>query len=472
MPRPTLKAMENQPLDRRTFLKSGAAPALAGLLGRAPAQQAGKKPNIVVFIADDLAWRDIGCYGATQVATPHIDRLAAEGMRFERAFTATAMCAPMRQQMYTGIFPVRNGAYPNHSQSKPGTKSIPHYFEPLGYRAALSGKKHFGPPENYPFEFLGSGKDIDYEAIDAFLDRDPDQPYFLVVCSNEPHLPWNRGDAAKFDPQSFVLPPYLVDTPETRQALAAYYAEIEYLDEQLGRLTAAVEKSGRADNTIFIFCSEQGVQFPHGKWTCYDLGLRQGWIVRWPARVKAGSTAQAMVQGVDALPTLLEAAGGDPAAHDFDGKSYLAVLEGRHDRHADHVYGAHTTRGIIQGSRCYPVRSIRDERHKLIWNVNYTTRFQNVLTEGDNSGYWRSWVRKAETDAAAAALVRMYLQRPEFEFYDVVADPFELTNLAEKPEHAAKIAAMKAKLDAWMEQQGDRGNETEMAVKAHKTGIA
>ncbi len=464
--------MENRSADRRTFLKTGAGTVAASLLGcSASGPRASKKPNIVIVIADDLAWHDIGCYGATQVSTPNIDKLAAEGMRFERAFTATAMCAPMRQQMYTGIFPVRNGAYPNHSQSKPGVQSIPHYFQPLGYRTALSGKKHFGPPENYPFEFLGDGKGIDYEAIDEFIARDPEQPYFLVACSNEPHLPWNRGDAAKFDPESFALPPYLVDTPETRQAMAAYYAEIEYLDGQTGRLMAAMEKSGRADNTIFIFCSEQGVQFPHGKWTCYDLGLRQGWIVRWPARVQAGSTAKAMVQGVDALPTLLEAAGGDPAAHDFDGKSYLAVLEGRTDRHADYVYGVHTTRGIIQGSRCYPVRSIRGERHKLIWNPNYTTKFQNVLTESDNSGYWSSWAEKAKTDAQAAARVEMYQQRPEFEFYDVVADPFELTNLVEQPEHAQKIAFLKTKLDDWMEQQGDTGNETELAVKAHKTGI-
>ncbi len=464
--------MENQSSDRRTFLKAGAGPVVAGLLGcSVSGPQESKKPNIVIVIADDLAWRDIGCYGATQISTPNIDKLAAEGMRFERAFTATAMCAPMRQQMYTGLFPVRNGAYPNHSQSKPGVKSIPHYFEPMGYRVALSGKKHFGPPENYPFEFLGDGKNIAYEAIDEFIARDPEQPYFLVACSNEPHLPWNRGDAAKFDPQSFELPPYLVDTPETRKALAAYYAEIEYLDGQTGRLMAAVEKSAQIDNTIFIFCSEQGVQFPHGKWTCYDLGLREGWIVRWPARVKAGSVANAMIQGVDALPTLIEAAEGDPSVHDFDGKSYLAVLEGGIDRHADYVYGVHTTRGISHGSRCYPVRSIRDERHKLIWNANYTTKFQNILTESDGSGYWPSWVEKAKTNAEAETRVKIYQQRPEFEFYDVVADPFELTNLVKKSEHAPKIAVLKAKLDAWMEQQGDAGNETEMAVKAHKTGV-
>ena len=464
--------MQNHSIDRRGFLKIAGASTLAVSLGcSSPQPQAAKKPNVVIVIGDDLAWHDIGCYGATHISTPNIDRLAAEGMRFERAFTATAMCAPMRQQMYTGIFPVRSGAYPNHSESKPGTKSMAHFFEPMGYRVALSGKKHFGPLENYPFEFLDEGKDISYQAIGEFVTRDAEQPYFLVVCSNEPHLPWNRGDASKFDPASFKLPPYMVDTPETRKVMADYYAEVEYLDEQTGRVMQAVEKTGQADNTIFIFCSEQGVQFPHGKWTCYDLGLRQGWVVRWPARVKAGSVSNAMVQGVDALPTLIEAAGGDPSAHDFDGSSYLGVLVGETDEHAEYVYGVHTTRGIIKGSRCYPVRSIRDEQHKLIWNTNYTTKFQNTLTETDAPGYWTTWVEKAKTDSHAADRVRWYLERPEFEFYDVIADPYELDNLAGQPEHAEKIAAMKTKLDAWMAQQGDTGNETELAVKPHPTGV-
>ena len=114
--------------------------------------KAGGRPDIVLVLADDQTWSDSGCYGNRQVRTPNIDRLAAEGMRFTRAFTATAMCAPTRQQLYTGLFPVRNGAYPNHSKVKPGTRSIVHFLRKLGYRVGLSGKKHFGPPDSFPFE--------------------------------------------------------------------------------------------------------------------------------------------------------------------------------------------------------------------------------------------------------------------------------------------------------------------------------
>ena len=107
--------------------------------------RAADKPNIIIVLADDMSWHDAGCYGNTDIQTPHIDKLAKQGMRFTHAFTATAMCAPTRQQLYTGVFPVRNGAYPNHSGVYPGTKSLPHHLQALGYRVALLGKTHFKP---------------------------------------------------------------------------------------------------------------------------------------------------------------------------------------------------------------------------------------------------------------------------------------------------------------------------------------
>ncbi len=454
-------------IDRRRFLGACAAASLACSSREAASPR--RPPNILLVVADDLAWYDIGCYGSRQSRTPNIDRLASQGMRFERAFTATAMCAPMRQQMYTGMFPVKNGAYPNHSESKPGIKSIPHYLEPLGYRVGLYGKKHFGPPENYPFEHLADAGDeaMDFDAIAAFVDRDKDQPYCLIVCSHDPHGPYTTGDPAHFPPNELELPPYFVDTPKTRASYAKYLAEVEHLDSQVGECMRIVADSG-ADDSMFVFCSEQGSGFPGGKWTCYEAGLRQGWIVRWPGRAAPGSTSSAMVQGVDLLPTLIEAAGGDPAAGSFDGNSYVAVLEGETDVHDEFAYGVHTTRGIIAGSECYPVRSIRDERYKLILNLEHESKFQNVVTVEDREGYWAEWVDKANTDPAAAKLVERYEQRPFLEFYDLEADPWELDNLADRPEHADAIASLRSRLESWMLSQGDQGSETERAVAKHR----
>ncbi len=444
---------------RREFLKTvafaagaiGARSVLARTAERA-------RPNILLIMSDDQTWRDNGCYGNGDVKTPNIDRLAAEGMRFTRAFTATAMCAPTRQQLYTGIFPVRNGAYPNHSRVYPGTKSIVHHLRALGYRVGLCGKKHFGPPDSFPFEFLNNKK------MAEFVSRDKDQPFCLLVTSHSPHLPWTAGDASAYDPEKLTLPPYLVDTPQMRQALCKYYGEITDFDREVGECMKLLRAGRAEDNTIFIYTSEQGAQMPHGKWTCYDVGLHVAFVVRWPGRVKAGSVAHAMVQYVDVVPTLVEAAGGK-APDGLDGRSFLGVLRGQTDKHNDFVYGAHTTRGIIAGSECYPVRSIRSETHKYIWNPNHKTKFHNVLIEKDTGNYWSSWVERAKTDPAAAKLVNIYQHRPAEELYDLRKDPYELNNIADDPAHAELKGSLRKRLEAWMKQQGDLGNATEMKAR-------
>jgi uncharacterized sulfatase len=465
-------------MNRRRFLKTaGLAAAQGGLCAaglrtrraRAAEGAASKPPNILLILADDQTWRDNGCYGHPDVKTPNIDRLAAEGMRFTHCFTATAMCAPTRQQLYTGLFPVRNGAFPNHSRVYDGTRSMVHHLRALGYRVGLCGKKHFGPRDSFPFE------NVNRKKIPAFLRRDPDEPFCLVYCSHSPHLPWKAGDASAYDPDALTLPPYLVDTPETREALCKYYGEITDFDREVGECMQHVAGAGAERDTIFLYTSEQGAQFPHGKWTCYDVGLRTALVVRWPGKVKPGSITDAMVQYVDVVPTLIEAAGGDPATVDtgcpdargnrgFDGRSFLGVLLGSGQAHRDVVFGAHTTRGIIVGTDCYPVRSARNRRYKYIRNLNHEATFHNTLIQHDKQ-YWPSWVEKAKTDPKAAYLVRMYQHRPAEELYDLKTDPWELENLAGRPDLAEVQADLARRLDAWMDQQGDRGNATEMQAR-------
>ena len=136
------------------------------------------------------------------------------------------------------------------------------------------------------------------------------------------------------------------------------------------------------------------------------------------------------------------------------------------DKHNEVVYGVHTTRGIINGSECYPVRSIRTETHKLIWNPNWKTAFRNVVLGGrDRAGYWLSWVEKAKTDEGAARFVNGYQHRPEFELYDLRKDPFELNNLADEASSRELMMSLHKRLQAWMKQQGDKGAETELAYQ-------
>lgn len=429
------------------------------LLCSASIVQAEEKPNFVFIIADDLTFRDLGCYGG-QAHTPHIDHLATEGMKFTQCFQAAPMCSPTRHNIYTGLYPVKSGAYPNHTFAKPDTKSIVHYLKPLGYRVALSGKKHISPKTVFPFEYSGKKNNPDMRQIDSlFADSSGTKsPFCLFACSNEPHFPWNKGDASQYPPAKVKLPPYIVDTPLVRENFSRYLAEITYFDNQVGQILNLLEKHHLRQNTLVMVVSEQGNSFPFAKWTCYGNGLQSAMIVRWPGKVQPGSITDAMVEYVDVTPTFIDAAGGelDPV---LDGTSFLPVLTGKTNHHKDFAYGIMTTRGIINGSDQYAIRTVRDRKYRLIWNLNYDAEFSNVCTESD---YFRSMIQAGNAgDAKARSLVEKYKHRPEFELYDCAADPLEMNNLAGDAKYTEVMQRLNQRLKTWMQEQGDQGLETE-----------
>ena len=423
-------------------------------------------PNLVFIIADDCTFRDIGCYGG-QARTPNIDRMATEGLKFNRCFQTAPMCSPTRHNLYTGLYPVKSGAYPNHAFASPGTQSIVHYLKPLGYRVALSGKRHIAPAEVFPFEYSGNNNP-DMAAIDRLFGecRKNDTPFCLFACSNEPHTPWNQGDPSAYPPEQNNLPPYIADTPFVREQFSKYLAEITYFDGQVGEILELIDKHALRRNTLVMVVSEQGNSLPFAKWTCHEMGLGSAMIVRWPGRVKPGSETDAIVDYCDVTPTFVEAAGGTPSPV-LDGKSFLQVLLGKADRHKDMTFGLMTTRGIIDGNDCYPIRSVRDEQYRLIWNLNPGESFQNACT---TSREFQSMLQAAAAgDERARWVTENYRNRPEFELYDVVGDPMEMNNMAGDPKYSGVIAELKRHLDAWMKSQGDLGIETEMDALNHQT---
>lgn len=429
------------------------------------------RPNFLLIIADDLNWRDLGCTGSPDVKSPHIDRLAREGMTLEGMFSPAPTCSPMRHALYTGLYPVRSGAYPNHTMVDPTTGSVFTYLKAMGYRVGLQAKTHVSPKSSFPFEHISNDAD-DFEAFTRFICRDKTEPWLAVFASHDPHGPWTRGPKDLYDPAKITVPPYLHDNATTRQLLAAYFAEITQLDQQVGECLRAVDESGQRDNTLVMFVSEQGSSFPYGgKWSLYDNGIRIAAFVRWPAHVQPGSTCRALLQYVDVPPTLIAAAGGDPLAIDtgcpdanghrgFDGRSFLDVLEGRSDHLRDYVFAQHTTVGIIGYQEPYPIRAVRDTRYKLIRNLAH----HNIYTiSGIHRGEpIESWQADARDDARLGARVVWLFHRPAEELYDLQADPFEMNNLAGDPALAGVQGRLGRELDAWMRQQNDQGLETEL----------
>lgn len=423
------------------------------------------RPHIVFILADDMTFRDIGPYGSPNVHTPHLDQLANEGLRFDRCYQATAMCSPTRHNLYTGLYPVRSGAYPQATWVYPDVKSVAHYLKPLGYRVALNGKRHVLPESAFPFDYLDEDTEPDLAIVESYLREDLTNPTAIFLCYKEPHTPWDRGDPERYDPDTFVLPPNFVDTPRTRELLALYYAEITWLDEQVGKTMAMLDRLGIAENTLLVFAGEQGSAFPFAKWTQYDAGLRSALIARWPAAITPGTVTDAMVEYVDVTPTFIDLAGGAPR-RDLDGQSFADVLRGRTHHHKGHVFGIQTTRGITNGPEHYGVRSIRGERYKYILNLTPDAEFSNNVTRTDRKwfSFWKTWVEAGQTDPDSKAKAERYTHRPAEELYDIVADPYEQHNLANRPKFVAIKTDLRFRLLAWMEEQGDEGQAMEMAA--------
>jgi N-sulfoglucosamine sulfohydrolase len=437
---------------------------------------AAERPNFLLIIADDLCWRDLGFTGNREVCTPNLDRLRSEGMYLTGMFTPATTCSPSRHALYTGLYCVRAGAYPNHTRAYDGTKSMFTHFKERGYRVALQNKTHVGPPATFPYEHIRSADDL--TKTRDFVTRDKAQPWLLVFASNDPHGPWTRGPKDLYDPAKLTVPPYLHDNAVTRKQLAAYYAEITKLDEQVGALMEMLDETQQAQDTLVMFVSEQGSSFPYGgKWSVYDNGIRVATVVRWPGQVKPGSSSDALVQYVDVPPTFLAAAGVDPAKIDtgcpdahgnqgFDGRSFLDVLLGKTDRLRDYVFAQHTTVGIIGYQEPYPMRAVRDGRYKLIRNLAP----QNIYSIGGihKGEPITSWQADAANDPRLAARVEWLFHRPAEELYDLESDPYEMRNLAEDPKFADIKARLSEQLDAWMTQQGDNGMETELKAKSRQ----
>ena len=426
------------------------------------------KPNIVLFIADDLGWNHIGPYGNRVVKTPHVDRLSNESMRFTHAFAASPTCGPSRSSLLTGLLPFRHGAHGNHSAVKPDTRSMVQYFLPLGYKAAIAGKLHVGPQEVFSFERIsktnipehgfeqkpGLNYDLNMDPVDAWLSRQKShEPFLLIVADHSPHVVWPVKTSYRTD--DVDIPSNHVDTENTRRSRARYYEDITKMDRNLGRVLQSLEQHHLAENTVVVFTADQGPQWPFAKWSLYDDGIRVPLLIRWPRNVQPHSHSDAMISQVDLLPTLVEIAGGH-APENIDGTSFLKILTGEKDSHREVVFASHTGDGMMNRS---PSRMLRTKQFKYLLNLApeniYHTHIDKAKDHDGGREYWDTWVEKAKSDDHAAAVLQRYHFHPEEELYDLETDPHEMRNLARDSKYADMLDRFRRELADWRREQGD-----------------
>lgn len=374
------------------------------------------------------------------------------------------MCIPTRASLFTGLYPVRHGAYQNHKQVNGNLKSVVHYLGQSGYRVGLTGKNHVTTPKSvFPFDIVKGFEPNCVATTDEYmLDSvrqymtQKDKPYCLFVMSINPHAPWTVGNPGEFDAAKLKLPANWVDTEEVRTEFCKYLAEVRRLDDQVGDIMNLLKETGQDKNTIVMFLGEQGPQFAGGKWTLWDYGAKSSMIVKWPGTIKPNTQSEAIVQYEDITPTLVNIAGGKPIQN-LDGKSFLPVLTGQSEELRDYAYGIHNN---IPEGPAYPMRSIRDKQYKLILNLTpekeYRIKYYMNAVPAKMI-VWTSWMEAAKTSEQAKFVTERVMHKPAIEFYDTQRDPFELKNLAHDPQNKNFIAQYTAKLETWMKQQGDAG---------------
>jgi arylsulfatase A-like enzyme len=370
-------------------------------------------PNIIVILADDLGWSQLGCYGGPY-QTPNIDGLAAGGMRFTNAYASAAVCSPTRAALMTGKYPARlhltdfikGSLCPDSLLKQPvWQKYLPlkeitmgEVFKEYGYRTAIFGKWHLSieknPPESAPFnpdkqgfdEFMVTYKPVkgltdpehDPHNVDSitnraikFLEENHDRPFLMIVSHNSIHDPVMEGPGrTEAYMASFPYPKVRV-VPELG-------AMVNRLDDGTGRLFAKMKELDLEENTIVLFCSDNGgketyaSQFPFrkGKGWLYEGGIRVPMIARWPGRIEAGSQNTAVTYTIDILPTLLELAGFSRTGQPIDGISIAGELLGNGHMEERTQYWHYPHYHL--GSGMKPASAIRKGKFKLIeWHEEF-----------------------------------------------------------------------------------------------------
>ena len=339
------------------------------------AQQESKTPNIVFYLSDDQDLLDYGVYGNPNVQTSNADLLASQGMKFSNFYTGQAICAPSRSQIFTGMYPVKNGCMANHIGVKPDIKSITSLLKESGYEVVLAGKSHVKPNKVFDWTHYFpkiNNRYLPLEQIDDYL-KNVNKPFCLIIASDYPHGPYPQtSNYSKAD--IFKLP---YDPSYIGNHKPGYYQNIQDDNDQLGQVLNMVDNYGLRENTMFIYASDHGLS---GKWSLKEQGLRVPFIVRWPGKIKPNTTSETLLTLVDVLPTILEVSNTEIPS-EIDGKSFLETLNGSKMKIHDYVFGV-STRQNIRECKIFPSRMIRGNRYKLIRNFNSVEVVNSNL--GDN----------------------------------------------------------------------------------------
>lgn len=432
-----------------------------------------QKPNIVFIVSDDHSLPYLGCYGNQDMNTPNLDKLASEGIRYNRAYTSAPQCVLSRASLMTGrsTLDIRMTRF---SAALPREiVSFPELLRNAGYFTGLCGRNfhldgYEGKPEEEEEVFLkynlrtfkdrvdylniGWDGETIYKQFVEFLDSIPDKkPFFIQVGYSDPHRPFTAPEYEP-DPDKITVPESMPDTKLLRKDLAAHIGEINRCDHDLGRVLDELDKREMAENTLVVFIGDNGAALLRGKGTLYECGLNVPLIARWPGHIKPGLVNNGLISGEDIALTFLEAAGAKEDDK-MTGKSFVNSFQNQDFKGQNYVFavrGPHAS-SLPTNSASFDLgRVIIGERYKLIYNAIWQIPYVPVDFSGQP--FWKELTDLNKNGKLDEKFSKAFFQsqRPMFEVYDLQSDPFEFDNLTGKPEIAKTEHELKKQLLEWM----------------------
>ncbi|MBI5691211.1 MAG: sulfatase [Verrucomicrobia bacterium] len=438
------------------------------------------RPNILWLIGENLG-HDLGCYGARQVHTPHLDALAAEGMRFTQVFATNPACAPSRSAFFTGMYQTTTDTHPMRSHRSdafrlpPGVRPITHWLKDAGYFTA--NLKTIGPLD------VGTGK-LDLNFVNEGPIYHPDssdwsalavrRPFFAVVNSHEseydiydrqtakkPRVKWVGEDehVAHATPANVTPPPYYPDHRVVREEWARYLNSVSGMDRRIGWVLDRLRRDGLEDYTLIVFFGDNGRLEPRGIHWCYDSGLRVPLIIKWPrnfpapAGYRAGGVSDALISLIDVTAVTLAGAGLERPPL-LQGRLFLGAQA---DPPRRYVFAARDRIDETQQR----IRSVHDGRFHYLRNYTEGPTFASLNRYKEKCFPIQALLRELHGAGRLTGPARDLMERrgPSEELYDLAEDPHEIRNLIDSPDarHRDALARLRAALDTWVADTGDRG---------------
>jgi arylsulfatase A-like enzyme len=430
------------------------------------------KPNVLFILSDDHSASFLASYGNPDLKTPNIDKLAKDGIQFNKAFTTAPQCVPSRAAIMTGRSQVEIGMSRFTAPLPADIKSYPEYLREAGYYTGIAGRTfHLNGTkrdkvteaiyDKYQLETFKNR--VDYLRIATkleetqaqyieFLNQVPkDKPFFLQLAFSDPHRIFDAKEYEP-DPAKIKVPAAFPDTKLLREDLAAYYGEIQRFDESVGKLLDELTKRGLDKNTLVIFIGDNGGALIRGKGTLHRLGIHVPLIARFPGVIKPSQVSNALVSGLDIAPTILTAA-GIPIPKEFAGKSLLPAFQGTPYAGHEYIYSARSAHGggLPTSTDHFDLgRTVFNQKYKLIYNALWQLPYTPV--DFKTQPFWLDLLQKHEDGRLDKKWDDLLFSktRPLFELYDLEKDIEEFNNLSGRPEFASIEKELKDKLQEWM----------------------